>query len=872
MDVFKYLKRADAFLAENDDSQARKDAERAGGVTSKFGKYYNKDGNYVGKVVGDKFVAASKDELLSRMAASPAGQADAQKEKKTLRDLRKDAPKPEQEEVPSVGDQEAKVVPGGPDDKALASGDTNTIKKMLSRGREKVQSAERKAQIDQQAADMEATYDAEKEAEAAQAAEEEQAALDQEAKDAEALAKEMGTPEGPLKDESEFKTLNQAVIETGKNIDGSDTRGDVDIATDESISRVSDISKTDVDDTRFDKGRQSQKQFLDHYSKDSEYRGGLNTLSKSVAKANDRTKVNEMMDAINSGDYMKEIELKKGTKVSVSQLLLDAGIDVNEEEQIKQFAKAYEEINNFIGDDGFWKRGESHELVGSNLGYYEAKHIAERDDLKELDPAGVQTKAFNLASENQSAMSEMDPTITDAVFSILPTPARDFLSKSGSPKTFYNPNEESQQSKTANPIRGSAALHMWAMQDGKDAYALSGQRRSPGEFQVEHITPLKSGGKDHIENFGMLLRRVNEPRADLAFDKFQEQAKRKRDSIDSDLADPKTRKNFETKYRASSFNTELAPSLGGPVGSLSGDNILNSVNSGLEAKLGKDSSAALKVTPEDFKQYQTKMNDFLEKNELGSDAQVKDMNSDQINGVFDIMSESLGVDKSKMNEYMGRNLINNYDAGARFIISKDGKLEKGRGGTSPTSGAVLNMQNSIISDDSMSPEDKSKALQTANEYHQQFKKSRSNYIDNPDSPEAYENYLSDVVSNIDFLTGDGDSPLKPGRQYDNRLTYSDKNNIDNDTANGIMSMLSLDTASVAGGKDAFSPGFQKKELTPQAKEHIKSLRKKLISSYVKTSGFSEDEIMNPDSLNKTKRKKIEPLINALENINRGLGS
>ena len=866
MDVFKYLKRADAFLAENDDSQARKDAERAGGVRQTFGRYYDAKDEYVGKIVGDKFVPASKDKLSDRMAAGyDKNEPNIPVQNRVYSDLRKDQKKSQENQQTSVADQTGRVIPGGPDEDALSSGNKQTIKKMLSRGREKVQSANRKRQIAQQADDMSSQYDAEMEAQAAAEAE-------QQAADQAALEKEMGTIEGPLKDPSEFKTLNQAVIETGKNLDGSDNRGDVDIATEESIQRVSDISNAGVDDVRFESGRKSQQQFLQHYSKDSDYRDGLNTLSKSVAKANDRTKVNEMMDAINSGDYLREIELKKGTKVSVSELLLNAGIDVNDEEQVKKFAKAYEEISQFIGDDGYWKRGESHELVGSNLGYYESKHIAERDDLRELDPSGVQTKAFNMSGENQSSLSDMDPVITDAVLSILPTPSRDFLSKSGSPKTFYNPNEKDQQSKTANPIRGSAALHMWAMQDGRDAYALSGQRRSPGEFQVEHITPLKSGGKDHIDNFSMLLRRVNEPRADLDFDKFLEQAKRKRDSVDSDLANPNTRKNFETKYRASSFNAELAPSLGGPVGSLTGDNLLKAVNSGLEAKLGKDSSAGLKVTPEDFKQYQTKMNDFLEKNNLGPDTQVKDMNSDQINGVFDIMGESLGVDKAKMNEYMGRNIINNYDAGVRFVINKDGKLEKGRGGTSPTSGAILNMQNSIISDDSMSPEDKSKALQTANQNHQQFKKSRSNYIDNPDSPEAYENYLSDVVSNIDFLTGEGDSPLKAGRQYDNRLTYSDKNNIDNDTANGIMSMLSLDTASVAGGKDAFSPGFQKVELTPKSKEHIKSLRKKLISSYVKTTGFSEDEIMNPDSLNKTKRKKIEPLINALENINRGLGS
>ena len=186
--------------------------------------------------------------------------------------------------------------------------------------------------------------------------------------------------------------------------------------------------------------------------------------------------------------------------------------------------------------------------------------------------------------------------------------------------------------------------------------------------------------------------------------------------------------------------------------------------------------------------------------------------------------------------------------------------------------AILNMQNSIVSDNSLSPEDKAIAIQKTNEQHQKLKVSRNNYIDNPQDPQAYENYLTDVVDQINFLTGEADSPLKKGRQYDTRLTYSDKNNIDNDTSNGIMSLLSLDTASVSGGKDAFSPGFQKVPLTPKSKELIQSLKNKMISSYVNTTGFSENEITNPDSLTKTKRKKIEPLINALENIDRGLAS
>ena len=682
------------------------------------------------------------------------------------------------------------------------------------------------------------------------------------------------TEEPPEKKPEDFPTLDDKIkeinVEEGKNFDGSETMGDIDIATDESINRVADISSAGVDDARFEAGRKSQKQFLDHYSKDSEYRDGLNTLSKSVAKANDRKKVNEMMDAIGSGDYLREIELKKGDKRSVSELLLGAGIDVNDEKQVQQFTKAYEEISSFIGDDGYWKRGESHELVGSNLGYYESKHISQRDDLKKLDPSGVQTKAFTTASDSGSEMAGMDPVITDAVFSILPTPSRDFLSKSGSPKTFYDPREKSGQGKP-NSIRGSAALHMWAMQDGRDAYALSGQRRSPGEFQVEHITPLKSGGSDTIANFGMLLRRVNEPRADLPFDKFISQAKRKTDSIDSDISNPEIRSQFEKKYRSSSFNSAIVPKISGSVSDLIGNDVFNKVNSSLESALGKDSSKQLKVKPEEWSKYRNDVTNYLSKNGLNEGSSIKDFNSDQMNGLYDIMSENLGVDKAKLNEYMGRDLINNYDIGPRFVINKNGELERGRSGTTSSSGAILNMQNSILSDDNMSTEEKNATISRANQEHQKFKKSRAAYIDNPNDASAYETYLEDVVSNVNFLTGEGDSSLKPGRKYDTRLTYSDKNNIDNDTINGIMSVLSLDTASISGGKDAFSPGFQKTELTTRSKELMSGLRDKLINGYVATSGFSVDQIKNPNSLNKTQRKKIEPLISALENINRGIG-
>ena len=58
----------------------------------------------------------------------------------------------------------------------------------------------------------------------------------------------------PTKQPEDFKTIDQTIIdrrvEEGKNFDNSITQGDVDIATDESIQRIVEISETDVDDAK----------------------------------------------------------------------------------------------------------------------------------------------------------------------------------------------------------------------------------------------------------------------------------------------------------------------------------------------------------------------------------------------------------------------------------------------------------------------------------------------------------------------------------------------------------------------------------------------------------------------------------------------
>jgi len=211
VDVFKYLKKADAYLAENDESQARKDAERAGGVTSKFGKYYNDKGQYVGKVVGDKFQPASKDELLDRMASSPAGQA----EPKTLSQFKAEVP---QEPQTSVTDQMGRVVPGGPTSTAVDSGNVKEIEKGLMRGRGNVMSPARKDQIKQQARDILGQLAAEKEAED-NAKEVADAQAEAELAKSQAEIQAINDAEAEKIDVDDYKTLDDAVEETQDQID-----------------------------------------------------------------------------------------------------------------------------------------------------------------------------------------------------------------------------------------------------------------------------------------------------------------------------------------------------------------------------------------------------------------------------------------------------------------------------------------------------------------------------------------------------------------------------------------------------------------------------------------------------------------------------
>jgi hypothetical protein len=202
-DVFKYLKDSRKLLESTTSERAAELGYeyRSRGVWSdpRTGKRYRTDGT--------RFVEIQEP---TKQEKEPKEQ-----EPKTLSQFKKDVPQqetPPQEETPSVANQMDRVVPGGPTETAISSGDQKTVEKQLSRGREDVQSPERKKQIAQQASDIIAQLQAEKEAEEVAAAEAEEEKQKQ-------LAQDAGPPE---KDKEDFKTIDDVIEDESEDIDFND--------------------------------------------------------------------------------------------------------------------------------------------------------------------------------------------------------------------------------------------------------------------------------------------------------------------------------------------------------------------------------------------------------------------------------------------------------------------------------------------------------------------------------------------------------------------------------------------------------------------------------------------------------------------------
>jgi len=196
-DVFKYLKDSRKLLESTTSERAAELGYeyRSRGVWGdpRTGKRYRADGT--------RFVEIEEPTKQER---EPKAQ-----EPKTLSQFKQEVPSQEEPagiEEPPVSNQMGRVVPGGPTETALSSGDKEEVIKQLSRGREKVMSPARKKQVSQQADDMIAQDELEKEMET------------QEPEGLDDLLSDIRDEEQP-KDESEFKTLDDSVAEMEDQID-----------------------------------------------------------------------------------------------------------------------------------------------------------------------------------------------------------------------------------------------------------------------------------------------------------------------------------------------------------------------------------------------------------------------------------------------------------------------------------------------------------------------------------------------------------------------------------------------------------------------------------------------------------------------------
>jgi len=486
-DVFKYLKASRELLeakAADTNAKAREEAERAGGVTSKGrGKYYDKNDEYVGMVSGGKFIPKAQDDLKTRMANSPTGQADSEREKKTLKDIPR--AQPQQQEVPSVADQEAKVIPGGPDQKALASGDTQTIKKMMARGRENVMSPTRKAQLDVQSQRAQKIYDAEQEALAAQAEADAAAELEGEIKaqqkeiDAAVADQEkLDKAPKPISMKTALKNANEERVQ--------EKTGEIDaLLKDEPDAD----NIADLQDTMLELRKLAGEQATD-------------TVKKSEAKyAKYMDKVFKPFE-----DLVKKMDSSKQNS----------------------FVALVANAHKFTG--------RANNGAGLNsLGKFDVEQLVSSKDRMfntyDFDDKASVEKFVRSVRDN-----EVDDELVDATFNILPKKLKQTWGKKGmAGKGELGKNHFLGYDEDGNEMRGNGGVdranYVWRMyleQGGVDAY--TGLPLNIDNIDLEHIRPAsKAEGdleefktREHEKNWVLVNANVNQAKSDLSMEEFFE--------------------------------------------------------------------------------------------------------------------------------------------------------------------------------------------------------------------------------------------------------------------------------------------------------------------------------------------------------------
>jgi hypothetical protein len=497
----------------------------------------------------------------------------------------------------------------------------------------------------------------------------------------------------------------------------------IDQSTGQSISRVKNLSSIPATDPAFSSGQIAFKQIDDHYSKPSSNEEALSRLSGKGGFGN---KI--MLSLMKDFDLDQEIEIKKKTFVTPRKVLAEAGLDVNNPERVQKFQSLLQSLNSHLGPDGSWKTSPVHSL-SEGLGFFEAEHIQHRSDMADTktSPSDIRVKAFSIGSDfnDSSAWSDMTPQEIDLAFHLLPTAAQASLKKSGSPDKYYDPLSPDGQNKNPTDLRGRLALFMWAKQGGRDGYSLSGMQRSPGEFQVEHVQDLSSGGKDTSSNFVMLLKRVNEPRSSLPLPTFVDQASRRAKEVEKNLADPSGEflqvrlKALQQRGIHDSLSDSSNPLLGS-ISNLSSPNFFKLIQKNSESL-----PENLRPSVDDFNKFADSVNSITDPS-----TKISELSVGQMSQLLSSL-ESFGANSDKVKEYIGRSVFNNYHDGNRIqSIKSDGTVVAGRGGTNSAPAPLQFLENRLIGrPESVSQEEYRSGLGMILNAHDGIRNARNELID-----------------------------------------------------------------------------------------------------------------------------------------------
>lgn len=462
-DVFKFLKESRKLLESTTSERAAELGYeyRARGVWGdpRTGKRYRADGN--------RFVEIQEPKKQEK---DPKAQ-----EPKTLSQFKKEVPQQEPVgiEEPPVSNQMGRVVPGGPTETVLSTGNRKEVIKQLSRGRESVMSPARKKQISQQADDM------------------------------------------ITKDEPQIESEDEAQEPEGLDDLLSDIRGEEPKKTPKPISMGSALKMVKEDKVKEKTGE------LDSMMKDE-------PSAENVADIQDTMLELRKLAGKQATEAVQKSEAKYAKYMDKVFKPFEDLVSKMDDQKKNSFVPLVANAHKFTG--------RSNSGAGLNsLGKFDVEQLAlgkkRMFDNYDFDDKQSVEKFVRSVRGN-----EVDDEFVDSTFEILPKKLKQTWGKKGmAGKGELGRNHFLGYDKDGNEMRGQGgvdrAKYVWRMyleQGGVDAY--TGLPLNIDNIDLEHIRPAsKAEGdleefktREHEKNWVLVNANVNQAKSDLSMREFFE--------------------------------------------------------------------------------------------------------------------------------------------------------------------------------------------------------------------------------------------------------------------------------------------------------------------------------------------------------------